>query len=103
MHHGSIKNASKIDWINLTFVEIMQIENQKQKEYCMRMRKDCLRKIISPLLVNLPLHTGFKFSNSDEYLSCKVMLNDLLKEYKKRNYSKEEIVDILNGKRVKKR
>lgn len=99
------RSSSKINfsWMNLSFLEMMNIEDQIQKEYCLKMRKDCLKKVISPLLTNLPLHTGFKFSEGDLNLSCNAMLNELFIEYRKRNYSKEEIRDIIQGKRVRKR
>lgn len=96
-------SKKNLNWMNLTFLQMMNIEDKIQKEYCLRMRKDCLKRIISPLLTNLPLHTGFKFSVDDLNLSCRGMLTELFREYHKRSYTKEEIRDIIQGKRVRKR
>lgn len=101
MHQG-IKRKKEVNWMSLTLLEIMEIKDKIKQDYCLRMRKDCLKRMISPLLINLPLHTGFKFSGSDENLSCKKMLEDLFIEYQKRNYTKEEIRNIILGRRVKK-
>lgn len=93
----------KREWMNLSYLEIKEMEDHSKKEFCLRMRKDYLKRVISPLLINLPLHTGFKFSDVDDNLSCLVMFNDLFKEYQKRSYTNDEIWDIIQGKRVKKR
>lgn len=102
MHQG-VKRKADINWMSLTLLEIMEIKDKIQKDYYLQMRKDCLKKIISPLLINLPLHTGFKFSGNDQNLSCEKMLEELFIEYQKRNYTKEEIKNIIIGRRVKKR
>lgn len=94
---------SKYFWINLSFLDIINLKNEVQKQYCLKMRKDCLKRLIGPLISNLPLHTGFKFSEEEQKLSCKNMLEELFKEYYKRDYSKEEIYSIIHGKRVRKR
>ncbi len=96
-------NFKQYKWLNLNKFDIECIPNDIERIHSLKLRKSCIKTLILPLLTNLPLHTGFKFSDANEYLSCKTMLCELFDEYHKRNYTKEEIIDIVNGKRVKKR
>ena len=91
------------EWMRLTNLEIKKLEDLDKKNKFLKMRKDYLKRIIIPLLKNLPLHSGFKFSSNDENLSCITMFNDLFREYQKRNYSNDDIWNIIQGKRVRKR
>lgn len=93
---------SSSKWFNLNLFQIRSMRDNDKKTSFLRLRKECIKNLILPLLNSLPLHTGFKFSNTNDYLSCKDMLKELIVEYKKREYSKQEIIDIINGKRVKK-
>ena len=96
-------NSSSYKWLSLNLFEINCIKDKEEKECFLRLRKNCIKALILPLLINLPLHTGFKFSNVNDRLSCKDMLQELFSEYHKRSYTKDEVIDISMGKRVKKR
>ena len=95
-------NTSSYKWFDLNLFEIRSMRDNDKKTTFLKLRKECIKDLILPLLVNLPLHSGFKFSNTNDYLSCKEMSKELFCEYHKREYSKQEVMDIVNGKRVKK-
>lgn len=89
----SLEIINNSHWGDLTLEEISEIKDiEKRKEYRRRW-EFCHKHIINPLYSSIK-DSKFNFSNSDQYLTCRNMLKDIMDYYYKKGYSKKEIVDI---------
>lgn len=77
-------------WADLTIVDIEYVTDiEKRKQF-----KNSLRYIINPLLYHMKSMRNFKFSHSDNELTCRNMLKDIFDYYQKLGFNRKDIAHI---------
>ena len=103
----SIENYLKFiedkNWPDLTKEQIELIkDDSKRKEY-LKKYKECVRKVIMPLIWHIDNKSHFKFTNPDNLLTCNNMMKDIYSYYQKKGYDKKDLCTIASDKDVGKR
>lgn len=77
-------------WADLTISDLSYVTDiEKKKQY-----KNSLRYIINPLLYHMNSMRSFKFSHSDDELTCRNMLKDIFNYYEKLGFDRKDIEQI---------
>ena len=86
-------------WGDFTFEEIRAIEDKKiQREYLDNWN-NVVRNFVNPLVGS----SKFKFTTSEELLTCRIMMKELFDHYQKMGYTREEILlSTVNNDHLKK-
>lgn len=84
------KSVNEKHWANLTIVDIEYVTDiEKKKKF-----KSSLRYVINPLLYHMRSMRSFKFSHSNNELTCRNMLKDIFAYYQKLGLDRNDIVQI---------
>lgn len=86
------KYLESSDWCDLTVEEISLIKDDAKRFLYRKEVRNYLIKIINPLYS--AIKGKFKFSNPDNMLTCRNMMEDLMKYYYGLGYSRDQIINI---------
>ena len=89
-----ISQIEKEEWYNLTDNQINLMTDIKKQFRYMKKRRDCFALLISPLYEAIKDKKNFNFSNPENLLTCKNILEDLFCYYNKKNLSVKQIIEI---------
>ena len=92
-----IKEIENKEWYDMTDVEIDIIGDVRKQFSYMKKRRDCMAVLINPLYDAIPNKKSFSFSNPENLLTSKNMLLDLLNYYKNKDYTREQIMEIIKN------
>ncbi len=84
------KVVNEKHWADLTILDMDYVNDiEKRKKF-----KNSLRYIINPLLYHMKSMRSFKFSHSDNELTCRNMLKDIFDYYQKLGFNRNDIAQI---------
>ena len=82
------KENMKKDWMDVTLDEIYAMKDIRKRIQYRKKCEFCLHTVIKPLYINIKNKEGFSFSRPDAELTCRMMLQDLMKVYTNREFLK---------------
>ncbi len=81
-------------FINMTYNEMMQLE-EKERYEALKLYRKYLRSIINKLHVEASKYKSFSFSKCEDDLTPKEIVTELINFLESKDYSREQIKEIL--------
>lgn len=97
------KSVEDKHWMDLTLEEISLIKDNEKRYQYRKSIKNFFMCIINPLYRGIKNKNKFAFSNSNNLLTCRNMIKDLMRYYYQKGYTKDEIINIASENDYKKR
>lgn len=89
-------NLDALAWPDVPIRSVTLIsDKEKRKEYIKKI-KLCYSRVINVLVGEIK-NRNFNFSLSDEELTCRIMVREIMQELYKQNYTKQNMLDKVMG------
>lgn len=87
-------NLDVLAWPDVPIRSVTLISDEEKRVEYIKKIKLCYSRVIN-VLVGKIKNRNFNFSLSDEELTCRIMVREIMQELYKQNYSKQDMLDIV--------
>ncbi|MBE6138380.1 MAG: hypothetical protein E7173_01375 [Firmicutes bacterium] len=88
------------EWYDLTLKEMELITDRSKKVQYKRKFNEYFSSVINPLYDGIKNKGQFKFSHADDALTCRNMVQDLLKYYYDNGFTRDEAIRLATSKKM---